>query len=248
MDGWTALVLAFLWLPLVFIVVLSFAENASTLFPFQGLTVGHYRATLTNESLLQSVVNSFAVATAAATTATVVGVLGSFALVRYEFPLSGVFRVGVVLPMVVPGVIIGIGLLIYLRTVLGVSPGFIPTVLIHAVYGLPFVVLLVSARLATFDETLEEAARDLGADPTEAFRDVAPAVAAGFLFAWVRSFEEFIRAYFVSGTMDVLTTSIYAMLAFGTAPQLNVIATLVLFVLAVPMNVSDVVGAVANGE
>ncbi|PSP54758.1 ABC transporter permease [Halobacteriales archaeon QS_1_67_19] len=257
LSGWTALALAFLWLPLVFIVALSFAENAATLFPFRGLTLTHYAETLRNESLLRSVANSFAVATTAAAIATAVGVLGSFALVRYDVPLSGMVRVGVVLPMVVPGVILGIGLLVFLRTVLWVSPGFLPTVLTHAVYGLPFVVLLVSARLAAFDETLEEAARDLGADPIEAFRDVtlpavAPAVAAGFLFAWVRSFEEFIRAYFVSGTMDVLTTSMYAMLAYGTAPQLNVIATLVLFVLAtllaVAMNVGDVVGAVTSGE
>jgi ABC-type spermidine/putrescine transport system permease subunit II len=257
LSGWRAVVVAFLWLPLAFIVALSFARNASTLFPFEGLTLVHYRETLGNASLLESVANSFAVATGSATIATAVGVLGSFALVRYEFPLSRFVRVGVVLPMVVPGVVLGIGLLVYLRTVLGVAPGFLPTVFTHAVYGLPFVVLLVSARLAAFDESLEEAASDLGADPVAAFRDVtlpsiAPAVAAGFLFAWVRSFEEFIRAYFVSGTMDVLTTSMYSMLAYGTAPQLNVIATLVLSVLAVllavAMNVGDVVGAVTSGE
>ncbi|MFC6988781.1 ABC transporter permease [Haloplanus sp. GCM10025708] len=257
LTGWTALVLVFLWVPLVFIVALSVAENASTLFPFEGVTLAHYRATLGDEELLRSVANSFSVATLAAVTATAVGVPGSVALVRYDFPLSGAFRVGVVLPMVVPGVVLGIGLLIYLRSVLDVAPGFAATVLTHAVYGLPFVVLLVSARLATFDESLEEAARDLGASPVEAFRDVtlpavAPAVAAGFLFAWVRSFEEFVRAYFVSGTMDVLTTTMYAMLAYGTAPKLNVIATLVLLVLAVvlavAMNVGDVVGAVTAGE
>lgn len=257
LTGWTAFVLAFLWIPLVFIVVLSIAENASTLFPFEGVTLDHYRATLQDEDLLRSVANSLSVATLAAAIATVVGVSGSVALVRYDFPLSDVFRVGVVLPMVVPGVVLGIGLLIYLRSVLDVAPGFVPTVLTHAIYGLPFVVLLVSARLATFDESLEEAARDLGASPVEAFWDVtlpavAPAVVAGFLFAWVRSFEEFVRAYFVSGTMDVLTTTMYAMLAYGTAPKLNVIATLILFVLAIvlaiAMNVGDVVGAVTTSE
>lgn len=257
LTGWTAAVLVFLWVPLVFIVALSVAENASTLFPFEGLTLAHYRATLRDEALLRSVANSFSVATLAAAAATAVGVPASVALVRYDFPLSGVFRVAVVLPMVVPGVVLGIGLLIYLRTVLDVAPGFLPTVLTHAVYGLPFVVLLVSARLASFDESLEEAARDLGATPLGAFRDVtlpaiAPAVAAGFLFAWVRSFEEFVRAYFVSGTTDVLTTEMYAMLAYGTAPKLNVIATLVLLVLAVvlavAMTAGDVVGAVTAGE
>lgn len=257
LTGWTAVVLAFLWVPLVFIVALSVAENASTLFPFEGLTLAHYRATLADEDLLRSVANSFSIATLAAAAATAVGVPGSVALVRYDFPLSGAFRVAVVLPMVVPGVVLGIGLLIYLRTILDLTPGFVPTVLTHAVYGLPFVVLLVSARLTAFDESLEEAARDLGASPIEAFRDVtlpavAPAIAAGFLFAWIRSFEEFVRAYFVSGTTDVLTTTMYAMLAYGTAPRLNVIATLVLLVLAVvlavAMNVGNVVGAVTAGE
>jgi ABC-type spermidine/putrescine transport system permease subunit II len=257
LTGWTAFVLAFLWVPLVFIIALSVAENASTLFPFEGVTLDHYRATLQDEDLLRSVANSFTVATLAAAVATVVGVPGSVALVRYDFPLSGAFRVGVVLPMVVPGVVLGIGLLIYLRSVLNVAPGFVPTFLTHTIYGLPFVVLLVSARLATFDESLEEAARDLGASPLEAFRDVTipavtPAVAAGFLFAWVRSFEEFVRAYFVSGTMDILTTTMYAMLAYGTAPKLNVIATLILLVLAIvlaiAMNVGDVVGTVTTSE
>lgn len=257
LTWWTALTLAFLWLPLVFIIALSFAENASTLFPFRGLTLDHYVATLTDGDLLRSAANSVAVATTAATAATIVGVLGSFALVRYDVPFGDVFRVGVILPMVVPGVVLGIGLLVYFRTVLGLSPGFLPTVLTHIVYGLPFVVLLVSARLAAFDDQLEDAARDLGADPREAFRDVtlpaiAPAVAAGFLFAWVRSFEEFIRAYFVSGTMDVLTTSMYSMLTYGTAPKLNVIATLVLFavavLLAIAMNTGDALGAVTSGK
>lgn len=125
--------------------------------------------------------------------------------------------------------------------------------LAHAQF--PYMLLTLYAGIDAVDFTLVEAARDLGASPVEAFRDVtlpavAPAVVAGFLFAWVRSFEEFVRAYFVSGTMDVLTTTMYAMLAYGTAPKLNVIATLVLFVLsivvAVAVYMGDVVGAVTS--
>ncbi|MCF2166137.1 MULTISPECIES: ABC transporter permease [Halobacterium] len=257
LSAWTVAVLAVLWLPLVVIIALSVAENAATILPFTGVTLAHYQATLQDGALLGSVANSATIATLASVLATAVGVPASVALVRYDVPLSNAFRVAVVLPMVVPGVVLGIGVLISIRTLPGITPGFVPTVLTHAVYGLPFVVLLVSARLAAVDDTLADAARDLGASPLVAFRDVtlpaiAPAVASGFLFAWVRSFEEFVRAYFVSGTTDVLTTEMYALLAYGTAPKLNVIATLVLFVLAVvlavAMTAGDVVSAVTAGE
>ena len=108
----------------------------------------------------------------------------------------------------------------------------------------------------TFDESLEEAARDLGAGPLETFRDVtlpivAPAVGAGFLFAWIRSFEDFIRAFFVKGTMDVLTTAMFSMIKYGAAPKMNAISSFIVFViavvLAVAMNLGNVTGYVAGG-
>ncbi|PSP30789.1 ABC transporter permease [Halobacteriales archaeon QH_10_67_22] len=253
----------FLWIPLVVMILLSFAENASTLFPFQGWTLAHYRATFADEALIASMFNSVRVATVAASIATVIGVLMSFALARYAFPLKETFRTFGILPMVIPGVVLGIALLIYFRALLGelpvigaaFVPGFWTLVVTHSVYGIPFVVLIVSARLYTFDEALEEAARDLGADPFTVFRDVtlpiiAPAIGAGFLFAWIRSFEDFIRAWFVKGTMDVLTTKMFGMIKHGAAPKMNAISAAIVLViaiaLAIAMNVGNVTGYVAG--
>jgi ABC-type spermidine/putrescine transport system permease subunit II len=97
----------------------------------------------------------------------------------------------------------------------------------------------------------------LGADPLTTFRDitlpiVAPAVGAGFLFAWIRSFEDFIRVYFVKGTMDVLTTTMFSMIKYGTAPKMNAISSFIVFViavvLAIAMNVGNVTGYVTGAE
>ncbi|MFC4450615.1 ABC transporter permease [Halorussus aquaticus] len=255
--------LVFLWIPLAVMIVLSFTVNASTFFPFRGVTLSHYAATFADGALMTSLWHSVQVATLAASIATVLGVLASFALARYAFPLKETYRTFGILPMVIPGVVLGIALLIYFRTLLPqlfgieITPGFWTVVLTHSVYGLPFVLLIVTSRLYTFDESLEEAARDLGADPLTVFRDVtlpivAPAIGAGFLFAWIRSFEDFIRAFFVRGTMDVLTTSMFSMIKYGTAPKMNAISSFIVFViaavLAVAMNVGNVAGMLAGTE
>ena len=247
--------LLFLWIPLAVMIFLSFTVNASTFFPFRGFTLANYAATFADRGLMLALWHSVQVATIAASIATVLGVLASFALARYDFPLKEMYRTFGILPMVIPGIVLGIALLIYFRTLLGVTPGFWTVVLTHSVYGFPFVLLMVTARLYTFDESLEEAARDLGADPLTTFRDVtlpivAPAIGAGFLFAWIRSFEDFIRAYFVKGTMDVLTTTMFSMIKYGTAPKMNAISSFIVFViaivLAVAMNVGNVTDYVAG--
>lgn len=251
--------LVFLWLPLVVMIVLSFTVNASTLFPFRGFTLSHYAATFADTGLLLALWNSVQIATVSASIATVLGVLASVALVRYEMPGKQLYRTFGVLPMIIPGVIFGIALLIYFRTLLPViEPGVIAVILTHSVYGFPFVLLIVTARLYTFDRSIEEVARDLGAGPVATFREitlpiVAPAIGAGFLFAWIRSFEDFIRVFFVRGTANLLTTSMFSMIKYGAAPKMNAISTFVLFVvaiaLAVAMNAGSVTGYLTgNGE
>ncbi|MCT9095058.1 ABC transporter permease [Haloarchaeobius sp. HME9146] len=249
--------LVFLWIPLGVMVILSFMENSSTFFPFRGVTLDHYAATFADEALMSSLFTSVQVATFSAVIATVLGVLASFGLARYDFPYKEMYRTLGILPMVIPGVVLGIALLIYFQTLLGISPGFLTLVLTHSVYGFPFVLLIVTARMYTFDESLEEAARDLGADPLTVFRDVtfpviAPAIGAGFLFAWIRSFEDFIRAHFVKGVMDVLTTTMFGMIKFGAAPKMNAISSFIVLiigvVLAVAMNLGNVTEYVAGTE
>ncbi|OSP08425.1 spermidine/putrescine ABC transporter permease [Halorubrum ezzemoulense DSM 17463] len=252
----SGLLLLFLWVPLAIIIFLAFAENAVTIFPFEGLTLDNFRLALRSDSMRASLAGSFTIATVAASVATVLGVLASFALTRYRFRLREVYRTFGIIPLVIPGIILGVALRIYFQNLLGILPGFATVVLAHSLYGLPFVLLIVSARLYTFDESLEEAARDLGADPLTVFRDVtlpviAPAVGAGFLFAWIRSFEDYIRALFLTGpNTDVLTIWMFSRIRQLDAPELNAVSALIVFgiaiALAVAMNVGNVTGYVAG--
>lgn len=254
--AFSGLALLFLWIPLIAVIFLSFAENATTVLPFEGFTLNHYAATFTDSSLMRAFGQSILVATPAALVATVLGVLASFGLVRYEFRYRETVRVFTILPMVIPGIIIGVALLIFYK-ILNLDLGYMTLVLTHSMYGIPFVVLTVTARLYSFDEALEESAKDLGADTIETFRDITlpiifPAIGAGFMFAWIRSFEDFIRAFFVSGTMSVLTTSMYGLIKFGFAFKLNTMSTIVIATigigLAVAMNFGNVVRYVSSQE
>jgi ABC-type spermidine/putrescine transport system permease subunit II len=255
--GFSVLLLVFLWVPLAVMIFLSFAVNTSTVFPFEGFTLANYAATFADSGLIEATITSVQIATLAALIATITGVLASFALARYDFPYKELYRTFGILPMLVPGVVFGIALLIYFTAIGQISLGFWTVVLTHSVYGFPFVLLIVTARMYTFDTSLEEAARDLGADPVTTFRDVtlpivAPAIGAGFLFAWIRSFEDFIRAFFVRGNLDVLTTTMFGMIKYGAAPKLNAISSVIVFVvaavLAVAMNLGNVTQYVAGTE
>ncbi|GAD51286.1 spermidine Putrescine ABC transporter permease component potC [Halarchaeum acidiphilum MH1-52-1] len=251
------LTLVFLWAPLLVMIFLSFATNSSTVFPFEGFTLSNYAQTLADTGLLTAVFHSVEIATIAAAIATVLGVLGAFGLARIDFRLKEFYRTFGILPMVVPGVVLGMALLIYFRTIIGVTTGFWTVVATHSLYGLPFVLLPVTARLYSFDRSLEEAARDLGSGTLATFAEVTlpiigPSVAAGFMFAWIRSFEDFIRVYFVKGTFDVLTTAMYSMIKYGSAPEMNAISSLLVFAIAVLLAVAmvggDVTGYVAGSE
>jgi ABC-type spermidine/putrescine transport system permease subunit II len=142
-------------------------------------------------------------------------------------------------------------LLIYFRSVLGITPGIGTILLTHGVYGFPFVLLVVTARLYSFDTALEEAARDLGAGPITTFRDItlpiiAPAVTAGFVFAWLRSFEDFIRVFFVRGTIDVLTTTMYSMIQYGASTKMNAISSIIVIAIAIILTIGILLGNLNN--
>ena len=255
--AFTGFMILFLWLPLFFVVFLSFGENPSTVVPFEGFTLDHYVETFNDDGLWLSFFTSLQVATVASSIATVLGVLAAFGIVRHDFRFKETFRSFAIMPIIIPGVILGVALLIFFKSVLNIRTGLPTLVVTHSVYGFPFVFLAVTARLYSFDESIEESARDLGADPIEAFRDVtlpviAPAIGAGFLFAWIRSFEDFIRAFFVSGTTDVLTTEMYGMITYGFANKLNTTSTilivLIAIALAVAMNLGNVTQYVARSD
>lgn len=248
---YTALLVLFLWAPLVVVVFLSFAVNPTSVFPFEGFTLGHYAATALNARLLRTAGTSAQIATISASFATVIGVLASFGIVRYRFAFRRLFLTVGLLPLIIPGVVFGASFFIFFNTFVDNSTGFWPVVIAHTAYGFPFVLLAVMSRLVTFDRSLEECARDLGADVSQAFWDVTfplirPAIIAGFLFAWIRSFEDFMRALFISGTMNVLTIEMFSLINFGQVIPMNVVSTIIFVLVAVGLVVAMYAGRVVE--
>src|SRR5689334_14842293 len=156
-------VLVFLYLPIAFLIVFSFETSATPGLPITGLTLHWYEAMLKDKIIQQAVFNSVLVAAVVAVIASIVGTMAAFPLVRARLRFSDAARLLFTMPIMIPGVLLGIGLLLVFRRVLDVNLSLVTVIAGHLVFTTPFVVLIVSARLQGFDRRLEWAAADLGA-------------------------------------------------------------------------------------
>jgi ABC-type spermidine/putrescine transport system permease subunit II len=230
---WAALVLAFLYLPIGFMVLFSFNEPRTPGLPITNLTLVWYEKALSNHFLLAAVQNSVVVAVAVALIGTTIGTMLAYPLARRGLPYSGGVRILSMMPMLLPGFLLGLGLLVFLRRVLDVELSLITVISGHLVFTVPFVVLIVAARLQTLDRKLEWAAADLGASPSRTSRHIIlpliwPAILGGALISITLSIDEFIVTFFTIGPQNTLPIYIYTQVKFGVTPEVNAIATLML--------------------
>ena len=231
---WGVLVLGFLYLPIAVMVLFSFQEGKSVSFPFRGPSVEWYQKALANQQLISGLVNSLWVAMVVAVLATIIGTMAAFGLVRGGVRFPNGIRIAVTMPIMLPGILLGLSLLIFLQRAIGVQLSLWTVVLGHLLFTTPFVVLIVAARLSGFPRSLEWAAADLGAPPVRVLRHVvlpliAPAIIAGGLIAVTLSIDEFIVTFFLIGPQTTLPLYIYTQIKFGVTPEVNAIATLILF-------------------
>ncbi len=233
LRGWAAIVLAFLYAPIVLLVVFSFEDSKTIGLPIRGLSLRWYEGIPSNGPLLGAVATSVTIAIVVALTATLVGTMAAFPLVRGGVRYPNAARVLFTMPLMVPGILIGVGLLVFLAGILKVPLSLLTVVAGHLVLTMPFVVLIVSARLQGFDRRLEWAAADLGASPPRVLRHVvlpliAPAILAGALISVTLSIDEFVVTFFTVGPQLTLPIYIYTQIKFGVTPEINAIATLLL--------------------
>lgn len=228
-----AALLVFLFAPVLVVVLFSFNGIASTSLPFEGFSVRWYESAFQNPRFVDSLKNSVVVAATTAAAVAFLGVNASFALTRRPSRVLNYFSSFVTTPLIVPGLFLGVALLSFYDLVgLVFQPLTLRTVIIgHVLITLPFVVLIVNARLMRFDRSIEEAARDLGATPLQAFRKivfplVAPALIGSILIVVAWSFDEFIITLFTGGgTLPIL---IWGMLRRGIDPSVNAIASVII--------------------
>jgi len=226
-------VYVFVFLPIAIVILMSFNSAKFGAFPLQGFSLDWYRQLFQDRTIWEALSNSLIIALGTILVAVPMGTMGAFALVRYQFRLKSLFTSILVLPLVIPGLIIGISLLSFYH-LLGVSTSRLTVILGHAALVLPYATLMIAARLQGFDIHLEEAAASLGAAPATVFRKVTlPVIASGIvaaaLFAWTISFDEFIVTFFIiGGAKQTLPLKIWSLLKFGISPKINAASAVIL--------------------
>ncbi len=224
---------AFLYLPMVILVIYSF--NASKLVTvWAGFSTIWYGELFRNEAFLDAAWVTLQVAFLSSSLATALGTMAAYVLVRAgRFAGRTVFTGVIYAPLVMPEVITGLSLLL-LFIGIGLDRGILTIVLAHTTFSMCYVSVVVSSRLATFDQALEEAALDLGCTPFEAFRLVtlpiiAPAVISGWLLAFTLSLDDLVIASFTSGpSATTLPIKIFSAVRLGVSPEINALSSLLI--------------------
>jgi spermidine/putrescine transport system permease protein len=233
LTGWAVLIYVFLFAPIALLVAFSFNANRYGTFPFTGWTTTWYGQVFHDYQIKDALTTTLKIAIEVTIISTVVGTAAAFPLVRSRLPFRNGVRIGMTLPIMIPGLLIGISLLVLFTGVFKFELSPQTAVIGQAVYTTPFVLLLVAARLQGFDPALERAASDLGANTYRRLRHVVlplimPAVFAGAVFAFTLSLDEFIITLFLIGANNTLPIYIYTQVKFGITPEVNALATLLL--------------------
>ncbi|MBV9347357.1 MAG: ABC transporter permease [Pseudolabrys sp.] len=223
---------SFFYVPILTLFVLSFNDSPVMGFPFKTATTQWYGEAVSDGVLLRALINSVQLGLVSAAIGTALALSAAIGL-RYRLP----FKKGViplmVLPIILPGIVTGVVMLVFFG-LSGVSTGLWPTTLIvHVSWVLPFAFLTLYPRIHGFDQTIEEAAMDLGARPTTVFLRIVfplirPAVLATFLFAFTLSFDEFVRTFFVIGSQRTVPVHLWILVTEQVAPFLPAVGIIIM--------------------
>jgi len=226
LKTYTILVYLFMFAPIVVVLVLAFNSSQFGGFPIEGFSFRWFVKLWENEAITRALRTSLLLGAFTSVISTTLGILAALALVRYQFRGKDLITTFLISPVLVPETVLAVGLLIFLRW-LHMPRSFALLVLGHSIIALPFVVLVVQARLTGIRQDYEEAARSLGASPVQTFFQVTfplmlPAVFAGALFAFTISFDNITATIFWRPTgMETVPTQIFGMLRNSVSPEIN---------------------------
>jgi spermidine/putrescine transport system permease protein len=232
---WAGLALLYLFIPIFIVVMFSFNDPKGRFnFTWEGFTLDHWKDPFAVEGLGTAMRNSIEIAAISTAISLALGTFMALALVRYGFFGRRTVDMFVFLPLATPEVVLGASLLaLFLFT--NVETGFVTIVIAHVMFNVSYVVVTIKARLSGMDLHIEEAAMDLGANEWTTFRKVtlpliAPAVAAAGLLAFAISIDDFVITNFTAGQTSTFPLFIYGAARQGIPPEVNVLASAVLFI------------------
>jgi spermidine/putrescine transport system permease protein len=223
-------VYAFLYLPLAIVVAYSFNDSRLNA-EWVGFTWHWYQVLLHDEDMLIAAGNSLLIALVSSLAATILGTMAGIAIHRYDFKLLNFM---VLTPVAMPEILLGVSLLLFFIQVLNLTLGMLSIVLAHITFSIGFVTIVVRVALAALDESIFEAARDLGASPWQTFCHITfplilPGVIAGGLMAFTLSIDDFVITFFTAGVgVQTLPLRIYSMIKIAVTPEVNAVSTLLM--------------------
>jgi spermidine/putrescine transport system permease protein len=248
---WAALFFAFIYLPLGVVVAYSFNANPVNMMLWSGFTFDWYLTIFglnemstgalggtaeyvdSTENLIAALKNSVIVAAVTTAISTVIGTATAIAMARHRFRLRKFYSGLMLMPMMMPDIVLGIGLLVFFVTI-GMQLGLISIIVGHCTFLTSYVFIVVQARMAALDPALEEASADLGANEWTTMRKVllpqlAPGILGGALLAFIISMDDLVITYFIAGVdSTTLPLFIFSMVRRGVKPEINAIATLII--------------------
>jgi mannopine transport system permease protein len=235
LNGFVALVLAFLLLPSLIVIPMSLGEASYIAFPPKGFTLKWYQAFLTDADWIRATRFSVGIALATTIAATLIGTLASIALVRGTLPGAKLVETVTLAPLILPHVVLAIGFYLVFAPI-GLTGNFVGFVIAHTLLSVPYVVITVMAALRRVDPILELAALSCGASGLRAFfsvvlPDIAPSVAAGAVFAFLASFDEATVAFFISGVEGkTLTRKLFEDIDYNLTPVIAAASSVMMLV------------------
>jgi spermidine/putrescine transport system permease protein len=229
---------AFLYAPIVILAIYSF-NNSRRNIVWRGFTLKYYEKAWNNEALIEAFMNSLTIALVSTIVSVVLGMMTAVLLWRFRFPGKAPWEGSMALPIIVPEICMGVGMMVFFSRI--GWPSDLPwplnlgaITIAHISFSFPFVAMVVRARLARFNRQLEEAARDLGATEWQSFRDVLlpymrPGLVAGGLLAFTLSLDDFVITFFTAGPETVtFPVKVYSMVRFSVTPEVNAASTVLI--------------------
>lgn len=232
-----ALVMLITYLPILVVVIFSFNDSKLTV-GWKGFTLRWYKELFRDAALMEALGNSIVLGLLSVLLAAVIGTLGAIGMARVHFKTKGMMEYLSTIPIIVPEIILAMAFMAFF-SLLGLPFGMVTLVISHTAFCIPYVFMMVKARLVGIDKSLEEAARDLGASPARTFWDITlplimPAVLSGCILAFAMSFDDVVISIFVTGpTLSTLPIKVYTQIKTGVTPEINALCTMVLMVVIV---------------
>ncbi len=238
---YTVAVYIFMFAPIAVVLLLAFNSSQFGGFPIEGFSLRWFYRLYENEAIVRAFKTSLLLGVLTSVIATTLGILASLALVRYRIPGKDWITALLISPVLVPETVLAVGLLIFLRY-LSVPQSFGLLLVGHSLIAMPFVILVVQARMVGIRKDYEEAARSLGANPFQTFREITlpllmPAVFAGALFAFTISFDNITATIFWRPAgLETVPTQIFGMLRNSISPEINALGfVMIVITVGVPL-------------